>query len=88
MSMVKKQKHTILKGEGIHQHTLFGSIQVEEKERDFSTVIVTSNGVLKHEKPDGSFGEHKTLQVDKGKYILGKQIEYNPFRQTVSQVWD
>jgi hypothetical protein len=86
--MVKKQKHTILKGEGIHQHTLFGSIQVEEKERDFSTVIVTSNGVLKHEKPDGSFGEHKTLQVDKGKYILGKQIEYNPFRQTVSQVWD
>ena len=86
--LVKRKKHTLLKGEGIHQHTLFGNIQVERKERDFSTVIVTNNGMLKHEKPDGSFGEHKTLQVDKGEWVQGKQVEYNPFKESVSQVFD
>ena len=88
MGMVKRQKHTLLLGEGIHQHTLYGNIEVEEKRKDFSKVVVTSDGVLRHEKPNGSFGEHKGLQVEKGKWVQGKQVEYNPFKQTVSQVWD
>ena len=29
--MKQKKKHTLLKGEGVNQHTLYGDFKVEEK---------------------------------------------------------
>jgi hypothetical protein len=49
---------------------------------------VDEDSELRHEHPNGSFGEHKTLKVDKGQYRMGLQVEYNPFSQQVSRVWD
>ena len=84
---MKKKKHILLKGEGPNQHVLYGNFEIEEKE-DFSTLKLTSNGVLKHESPSGQFAEHKSLQLTKGNWVMGKQVEYNPFKRELSRVWD
>jgi hypothetical protein len=87
-SKVKKTKHTLLKGEGANQHTLYGEFKIDE-EKSFATLEVTKDSVLKHEQPDGSFSnEHQALKIDEGKWVMGKQVEYNPFSRSVSQVWD
>lgn len=83
----KQKKHILLKGEGVNQHTLYGDFQIEEKE-EFSELSLNSNGVLRHEQPDGSFGEHQPLQIQKGNWVMGRQVEYNPFNQNISRVWD
>lgn len=87
MKKKNKNKHTLLKGEGVHQHTLYGDFTIEEK-TDFSELSLTEDSVLRHEHPNGSFGEHQPLQIEKGKWVMGKQVEYNPFTRTISRVWD
>ena len=86
--MAKKNRHTLLKGEGIHQHTLVGNFTINENETEFTNISVSNDSDLVHEKPDGSFGEHKTLKVVSGKWKMGKQVEYNPFDGRVTQIWD
>ncbi len=81
-------KRTLLVGEGIHQHTLYGKFSMEEKMSDFSDVLVKEESVLRHEKPNGEFGEHKALKIEQGDWVLGKQVEYNPFSQSISRIWD
>jgi len=88
LKMTKKTLHIILRGEGANQHVLHGDFKVETEERDFSTLVVTKNGKLRHEQPDGSFAEHKTLNVESGNWVMGKQVEYNPFKQEISAIWD
>jgi predicted SAM-dependent methyltransferase len=88
MAKRKKTKQTILKGEGANQHTLYGSFSTEDTLTDFAEISVKENSVLKHEEPNGNFAEHKGLQVEQGNWVLGKQIEYNPFNATISRVWD
>jgi hypothetical protein len=85
--MKPKKQHTLLVGEGIHQHTLYGDFLVEEK-TEFPALEVTKDSVLRHEKPDGSFGEHQPLKVEQGNWSMGKQVEYNPFENNITQVWD
>ncbi len=86
--MQKKNKHTLLKGEGTHQHTLYGDFQISD-EQDFMTIDVLKDSLLKHEQPNGSFSnEHQTLKIEKGNWVMGKQVEYNPFTQSITQVWD
>lgn len=87
MKSKHKNKHVLLKGEGIHQHVLHGEFTIDEKP-EYSELVVTKDGVLQHETPSGAFGEHNTLQVESGKWIMGKQVEYNPFDQTISRIWD
>jgi hypothetical protein len=84
------KKHTLLVGEGIHQHTLYGSFAMElEVPTEFPQVLVKEDSQLKHEKPNGSWSnEHKTLIVEKGDWVMGKQVEFNPFNQMVTRVWD
>ena len=84
------KKHTLLVGEGIHQHTLYGSFTMElEVPTEFPQVLVKEDSQLKHEKPSGSWSnEHKTLIVEKGDWVMGKQVEFNPFNQMVTRVWD
>jgi hypothetical protein len=82
-----ENKHTLLKGEGINQHTLYGNFTVGSK-TDFMEVNVGRDSVLRHETPNGKFAEHKSLPVDEGKWVMGKQVEFNPFENKVSRVWD
>lgn len=88
--MLHKRK-TILLGEGVHQHTLVGKFEMENDTivKDFAPINVKEDSVLRHEKPNGDFSnEHKGLQVETGNWIMGQQVEYNPFTQSVSRVWD
>lgn len=85
--MKKKTKHTLLLGEGIHQHTLYGEFKTDEQP-EFSSLVVTKESELKHEHPNGSFGEHNTLKIETGEWSLGKQVEYNPFDKRITQIWD
>lgn len=87
--MKKTKKHTLLKGEGTNQHTLYGEFVIDKNVTEFNQIEVTKESLLKHEKPNGNFSnEHKALQVDEGVWVMGKQVEYNPFKRTISQVWD
>jgi hypothetical protein len=85
------QKHNnrliILKGEGMHQHTVYGDFGHVDNNGALA-LNVENDSILYHEKPDQTFGEHKTLPVSKGTWYVGKQVEYNPFSQQVSRVWD
>lgn len=83
-----KTKHTLLKGEGANQHTLYGKFSLDEGETDFTEVAVKEDSQLRHEQPDGKFAEHNTLKVGKGDWVMGKQVEYNPFRQSITRIWD
>ena len=86
--MKKKTKHTLLKGEGTNQHTLYGDFSIEEV-AEYPLLEVTKDSLLKHEQPDGSFSnEHQTLKIEKGDWVMGKQVEYNPFEGRVTQIWD
>ena len=80
----------MLLGEGIKQNTLYGSFTMElEVPTEFPQVLVKEDSQLKHEKPNGSWSnEHKTLIVEKGDWVMGKQVEFNPFNQMVTRVWD
>lgn len=83
-----KKKLTILKGEGSNQHTLYGSFDVLDID-GYQVIEVNENSLLKHERPDGSFSqEHKTLQVPSGTWVVGKQVEWNPFSARVVEIWD
>jgi hypothetical protein len=83
-----KKQHTILKGEGANQHTLYGNINVADDHTHFSEVTVNEDSRLRHEEPNGKFAEHNTLKVERGNWSMGRQVEYNPFKQTVSTIWD
>jgi hypothetical protein len=86
----KLTKHTLLVGEGTNQHTLYGNFAIDlEIDTDFPEVLVKNDSDLKHEKPNGAWSnEHKTLRVDKGSWVMGKQVEYNPFNREVTRIWD
>lgn len=86
--MKAKNKHTLLKGEGVHQHTLYGDFKVKGDNTDFAEVKVKEPSLLVHEHPSGSKGEHETLQIEKGDWVMGKQVEFNPFTQKIERVWD
>jgi len=83
-----KKSHTLLKGEGVNQHTLYGDFVLDETQTDFVPVVVKEDSVLKHEQPNGTFAEHESLKVEKGKWVMGRQVEYNPFDRKVTRVWD
>ena len=84
-----KNKKTLLVGEGVNQHTLYGNFAVEDTINDFAEVKVKETSFLKHEQPNGTWSnEHKTLEIAEGNWKMGKQVEYNPFDQKISQIWD
>ena len=77
-------KKVFIVGNGGHQHTLYGNFH----ETEDGYVVCKQNCLLKHETKSGSKGEHHTLQLEKGVYRVGTQMEYNPFDGKVSRVWD
>lgn len=84
-----KNKKTLIKGSGGNQHTLYGDFKHDKGENDLLEIEVEGVSVLHHEQPDGSFSnEHEALEVDAGSWVQGRQVEFNPFKRTVSQIWD
>lgn len=89
MAETKRMKRkVILEGEGVNQHTLYGEFETLEKIGDFLDVNVLVPSELRHETPSRQFAEHHTLQMEVGNWQQGKQVEYNPFEQTIMRVWD
>ena len=88
MKQRKATKEILLKGEGANQHVLHGDFLIDEKPSDFANLTIKKDSVLKHEQPNGSFAEHQSLQVDKGGWVMGRQVEFNPFNQNITRVWD
>lgn len=76
-------RKVVLTGNGVNCHVLEGKFVMGDGQ-----VNVIESCELKHEKPDGTFAEHHTLEIDKGTWVMGKQVEYNPFRRSVTQIWD
>jgi|SanBayMetagenome_1026888.scaffolds.fasta_scaffold280642_1 hypothetical protein len=88
MALTHKRK-TILVGEGVHYHALVGKFEMDNDVIDFAPIKVKEDSLLKHERTEGVWSkEHKTLALNKGNLITGLQVEYNPFSQSVSRVWD
>jgi hypothetical protein len=86
--MKKMKKQTILVGEGVHQHTLYGSFKSNSEVSDFAEIEVLEETLLKHEKPNGEFAEHKGLKVKQGSWVMGLQIQYNPFTRDNIRIFD
>ena len=86
--MKNQNKKILLKGEGVHEHVLYGTFNTEEVESDFMNIEIMKDSLLKHEQPNGFFGEHQTLKIEQGGWIMGKQVEYNPFNQQITRIWD
>jgi len=81
----------LLVGEGIHHHALLGKFEMDNDKdvKTFAPIKVLENSLLHHRKPNGTWSnEHKTLPIKKGNWVMGMQIEWNPFSQQVSRVWD
>lgn len=83
MKNKKQNREVLLMGEGANQHTLYGEFSNDQGE-----ILVAKNSQLRHETPSQNFAEHNTLVVDRGRWILGRQVEYNPLDRSVTRVWD
>lgn len=87
--MEKQKRKVILKGEGVHQHALVGEFKTEKEIGEFLDLEVLIPSELRHETPSREYpAEHHTLQIDAGRWRQGKQVEYNPFEQRITAVWD
>ena len=85
--MKKQTKITLLKGEGAHQHSLFGKFNITSADTDFTEIEVLEAKLI-HELPNGTFGEHNTLNVESGEWVMGKQVEYDPMNRVTTRIWD
>jgi hypothetical protein len=86
--MEKIKRKTILLGEGVNQHTLYGEFKTEKEVGEFLDVEVLIPSELRHETPARDFAEHYTIELEAGMWQQGKQVEYNPFEQRITAVWD
>ena len=77
-----------MRGEGINQHVLHGEATIRQSKDGFDRILLYEDGRLAHETSEGKHAEHETLPVPKGKWIMGQQIEFDPFERVVTRVWD
>ena len=86
--MKKADSKLLLKGNS-NKHVINGKIMFNEEHKgDFQKITVLNEAVLKHETPNGNFAEHHSLKIEKGEWVQGVQIEFNPFKRTIGQIWD
>ena len=82
--MNKSAKRVILAtGEGAHTHSINSKIPIEYEEINNQTIkmIIKDNALITHE-------EHGTIMLKPGIYYKTNQVEYNPFNNTISFVFD
>lgn len=65
-------------GRGPHRHILYGDADFSEAGRSLG-FRMRSRGILRHEKPDGTRADHRTLVVEEGHWVLGRQLPFHPF---------
>lgn len=82
--MKQKAKRIVL-GEGEiigHKHILESDRDIEfEQTGDSIQFMLNSMGILTHD-------EHAKMVFEPGNYVSYNQVEYNPFDQSVSRVFD
>jgi hypothetical protein len=88
MEKVETQKIVILEGEGTHRHVILGETIFNDHQAGFNTIRLKDDAVLGHETPHGAPGEHRSLPLEKGTWVMGRQVEFDPFEQRVTQIWD
>jgi hypothetical protein len=88
MNKKKSNRNILLKGEGINQHVLHGEATITSREGGFDSILLHEDGRLSHETPEGAHAEHETLPVTKGEWIMGQQVEFDPFERVITRVWD
>ena len=74
----KKNRTVLLKGEGENQHVLYGE-SVVSPGTSYRSVKMKEDGVLMHEDPEGRHAEHRSIRIRKGEWVMGLQVEYDPF---------
>ena len=75
----RRQKRTVLlKGEGENRHVLYGE-SVVSPGTSYRSVKMKEDGVLIHEDPEGRHAEHRSIRIRKGEWVMGLQVEYDPF---------
>lgn len=80
----KKAKRVVLAtGEGAHTHALNSKVAVEYIDMGNQTIKmhVKEQALITHE-------EHSTIELKPGTYYKTNQVEFNPFNNTVSYVFD
>jgi hypothetical protein len=83
-----KQRTEVLKGEGVNSHILYGAAEISQESGTYETIELKESGLLRHEDPNGNHAEHHTLFVESGRWVMGRQVEFNPFEKKVTRVWD
>lgn len=80
----------ILRGEGSNLHVLEGEyVEIEPQDKDSEVrIFKVEEAFVQHETPAGNKAEHETLKANKGMYVLGKQVEYNPMLRIITRIWD
>jgi hypothetical protein len=75
----KRQKRTVLlKGEGENRHVLYGESVVSQGV-NYRGFKMKADGLLRHEDPEGLHAEHRSIRIQKGEWVMGLQVEYDPF---------
>lgn len=82
--MTQRAKRIVL-GEGEiigHKHILESDRDIEFEQTDDSIeFMLNSMGILTHD-------EHAKMVFEPGHYVSYNQVEYNPFDQSISRVFD
>ena len=75
----KREKRTVLlKGEGENQHVLYGESVVSQG-ANYRGIKMKGDGLLRHEDPEGRHAEHRSIRIARGEWVMGLQVEYDPF---------
>jgi len=90
MEKKTSKKLLLLTGEGANSHVLEAEeIQHDDvKTEELSEIHVGDNGKLTHVDPAGNPAEHHTIPIKKGKWLVGHQVEWNAFDNSISGVFD
>lgn len=86
-----EKKNFIPVGRGSNAHVLYGDADFNDggRMRGFEML---SDGILRHEDMDGQPADHKTLAVEKGCWVIGRQVEFDVFAYDgmggITEVWD
>ena len=88
MENKSQQRTEVLKGEGVNSHILYGEAEISQSEGSYETIELREPGLLRHEDPNGNHAEHQTLFVESGRWVMGRQVEFNPFDRKITRVWD
>lgn len=88
MKKTSSKRNVLLEGEGVNLHVLHGEATVTRKKGGFDDIVLREDGRLAHETPEGEHAEHHTLPVPKGAWVMGQQVEFDPFERVITRVWD